>query len=63
MKKETKNLSYKILTFIAYCGREVNFVFSYKTMQKVFSQYYGENYKISSLRKEFSILKNMSNLR
>lgn len=58
LKNDSKNLSYKILTFIAYCAREVNFAFSYKTMQEVFDRYYGENYKLSTLRKEFSILKN-----
>jgi len=50
-------LQYKLLCYIAYCIEEVAFIFSYKSVSQTLDHYYGREYKISTLRKEYSLLK------
>lgn len=57
MIENEQNLSYKILVYIAYCLKDNRYKLSYDLMQKVFLKIYKENYEISTLRKEYSLLK------
>lgn len=50
-------LSEKLLTFIAYSLPKLKFKLSYPQLQKMLEKYWGVQYQISTLRKEFSVLK------
>lgn len=55
--KQNEPLSEKMLTYIAYCVDAVDFVFSYHHVTSTIKHYYGREYQISTLRKEYSVLK------
>jgi len=55
--KNSIPLSQKILIFIGFCLPEIGYKFSYSQMLKIFADFYGINYSIKTLRKEFSNLK------
>ena len=52
-----KSLAYKMLAFIGFVLEETRFAFSYKTVGQTLAHLDGTEYKITTLRKEFSILK------
>jgi len=52
-----KSLAYKMLAFIGFVLEETRFAFSYKTVGQTLAHLDGTEYKITTLRKEFSLLK------
>lgn len=57
MDKNIKRpLRYKLLTYIAYCLVD-DHIFSYVDALQTIRKYFGQTYEISTLRKEYSILK------
>ena len=50
-------ISEKILLFIEYCLPLHKYRFSYETMRKILKDFFKTSYEITTLRKEFSLLK------